>query len=293
MRGVPLGTAVAVVAGMTTREMVRKRLFAAGALLTVAFLGLYALGLQQVRAYLLEATAEERQHLWTASLALGLSLQAVALYLSTLLVALLAALSSAGSIQGEVEGGILQAVAARPVPRAAIVLGKYLGCLLVFTPYAAGLYAAVVLLARALVYAPGEGFAAGMATFALVPAVVLSLTFALASRLGALVSAAAVTLLLGSAMVGGMLEQIGVLAQLEGLQRLGLLTGLLVPTDALYRRVAAITVGRVDYGPFELLTAAGPLGAASVPSVWTVVYAACYAAALLGLAAWRFQRRDL
>lgn len=294
MTPVSLGTCVAVVAGMTVREMVRKRLFAAGALLTLAFLALYALGLREVREDLL-AAVEGRGGRWGVALGLGLMVEAVGLYLATLLTALLTALSCAGAVQGDVESGVLQALAARPVSRAGILLGKVLGALLVFVPYAAVLYAAVVLLARAMVHVPVQGFGAGLLTFVLIPPAMVAVTFALGSRLGPLATAAAATLLLGSAMVGGMLEQVGVLADVEGLRRIGILTGLVLPTDTLYRRVAALTLGgRVGGGPLELLTAAaGPFGAASVPSGWAVAYGAAYAVALLGLAARRFATRDL
>lgn len=281
---------------MTLREMVRKRLFAVAALLTLGYLALYGVGLHYAAQDLLGGSGGQGANpRWdTARLVIGSQLMAVGLYLGSMLVALMAALTGAGTLQGEVDSGILQVVAARPVRRAAIVAGKFAAHALVLVAYAGFVFAVVTLLARWLMGVPLASFAAAGATFALIPITVAAATCFVSARLGTLPTGAVAVILIGAAMVAGMLEQIGAIAGSDTLRHVGLYTSLVMPSDALYRRVAALLLAGISGpGPLGLLTQAGPLGAAAVPSAWMVVYGVAYSAALLVATAVHMQRRDL
>ena len=69
----------------------------------------------------------------------------------------------------------------------------------------------------------------------------------------------------------------------------GIVSSLLIPPKALWKRAAfevrSLVVDAAGFSPFT--------SAASVPSSLMIVYGVCYAAVALGLALWRFERRDL
>ncbi|MBE3590395.1 MAG: ABC transporter permease [Firmicutes bacterium] len=287
---------IRVLAAMTLREMVRKRLFTVGALLTLGFLAVYGLGLHYAREDLLGGAAgTAADPRWnTARLVVGSQLMAVGLYLGGMLAAFVAALAGAGALQGEVESGILQVVAARPVRRAAILAGKFAAHALVLGAYAFLVFAAVTLLTHWVMGVPLPSFLAAGATFALIPITVSAAAFFVSARLSTLPAGALLVILIGSAMVGGMLEQIGAVAGSDALRSVGLYTSLAMPSDSLYRRVAALLLGdTAGQGPLGLLTQVGPLGAAAVPSMWVVAYALVYVCALGLVTALHMERRDL
>jgi ABC-type transport system involved in multi-copper enzyme maturation permease subunit len=94
--------------------------------------------------------------------------------------------------------------------------------------------------------------------------------------------------LYGLAFVGGWIEQFGALRHVQALVDLGILSSLIMPCDALWRRAAFIfqppLIGSVGASPF---------GSSLVPSNFMVVYAALYALLAILLAQVLFSRRDL
>jgi hypothetical protein len=118
--------------------------------------------------------------------------------------------------------------------------------------------------------------------------VLLGVTMASSTRLSALTSGACTLGLYGIAFVGGWIEQFGALRHIKACEELGILASLLMPSDALWRRVAFMIQP-------PLLGAAGvsPFSSAVVPSTAMVVYAAVYAVLALVLAQILFSRRDL
>ncbi|MDI6907689.1 MAG: hypothetical protein QMC81_09460, partial [Thermoanaerobacterales bacterium] len=75
---------------------------------------------------------------------------------------------------------------------------------------------------------------------------------------------------------------------------IGILTSLIMPVDALYRKVIYLLLGSADVrNPFAAAAQMGPFGAQVEPSVWMLVYTALYLVGALGAAAWVFTRRDI
>jgi hypothetical protein len=94
-------------------------------------------------------------------------------------------------------------------------------------------------------------------------------------------------MLYGLAFIGAWVEQIGKLLQSAAAVRIGIITSLLLPVEALWRRAAYLMQAPIMQGvPTPFMTT-------SVPSQAMVVYAALYAAVALALAMRAFTRRDL
>ncbi len=283
---IPALRGMAVVAGFTFREMARKRLFLATLALTAGFCLLFGLAAQSAgRTLPLEALSRSL---------LTVEMLAVGVYFGGLLTAFLAAFSTAGTLSGEVESGLMLAVAARPIPRASIVGGKFLGCGIFASLYALLLYLALLLILRRELSASLPLDLRAVILFAFQPLPVASLGILASSFLPTTAAGITVASVFTLALVGGTVEQIGALVGNETMRRIGILSSLLLPTDSLYRLHA---FWLLEHLPPSLLRMSGavlgPLGPASPPSPAMLLYAFLYAALCLFLAARHFSRRDL
>ncbi len=284
MTGRDEARALGAIAVFAFREAVGRRLVATVAVLSLCFLGLYALALHEWSVNVgFHQVPALQQAAATALLLMGL-------YAASLLCALLAIFAAAGAISGEVESGVLQAVLARPVRRGTVVLGKFAGFGAMLLVYALALNGAVMLVDRLALRAPVPHPWAVLAVLCLEPELLLALTLLGSTFLSTLANGASVLLLYGLGTIGGLFEQVGVLGGSHALLEIGVVTSLFIPSDALYRRAASLA--SAGFGAL-VLRLAGPFGAAAAPGPAIVAYAVLYAALALALAVWRFSRRDL
>jgi len=94
--------------------------------------------------------------------------------------------------------------------------------------------------------------------------------------------------LYGLAFIGGWIEQFGSILQNETAVKVGIVTSLIIPSEALWRRASFEM-----QTPLASVLAMSPFGAYSVPSVLMVVYAFVYLILTLVAAVNTFQHRDL
>ncbi len=269
------------VAAFTLKEALRRRLVAVVVAVTGLFLVLLSLGVQ----------AEARLGGPAVALLGGVTVVLVGIYLASPLPALLAVLSSAGAISAEIESGAMQAVLARPIGRAQIVLGKLLGLGALLAAYTLVLYGAVLLIAWAAARATLPDAPAVLGLLVLQPLIIVAATVLGSTFLPTLANGAAAILLYGVAAFGGALEQITAFADVHALSDIGIITSLMLPADAMYRRAAALAAQGQAGGLIWRL--AGPASGAATPSPAMVWYALVYVAAAVGGAVWIFTRRDV
>jgi ABC-type transport system involved in multi-copper enzyme maturation permease subunit len=95
--------------------------------------------------------------------------------------------------------------------------------------------------------------------------------------------------LYGLAFVGGWIEQIGSLLRNEAAVNIGIVSSLLMPSEALWKRAAFEMQSPLarDLGSMT------PFSSTSVPNERMVLYAVAYASIALVLALQQFSRRDL
>jgi hypothetical protein len=94
--------------------------------------------------------------------------------------------------------------------------------------------------------------------------------------------------LYGIAFVGGWIEQIGSFLQNQTAVNIGILSSLIIPSEALWKRAAYEM-----QTPLVQALGISPFSAVSVPSPIMIVYALIYAGVALFLAVRLFGRRDL
>lgn len=280
---------ILIIARLTFREAIRRRIVLAGLLLGGAFLVLYGLGFYFIQTQTgLPAAGGPAETLLRRQVFNFLTM--VGMYAVNFLCIAMGALLSADTLAGEIGSGTIQAIVTKPVRRADVVLGKWLGF--------AGLLGLYLLMMTGglmgMVYAQA-GFVVpnpvlGVSLIYLNSLMVMSVTLALSSTFSALATGGAVFGLYGLSFIGGWVEQVGAVVRNSTAVNVGIVSSLIIPTEALLRRAAyEMTSPAVQ----SLGLAGGPILVVSVPSPLMVVYAALYAAGALGLALRAFSRRDL
>ena len=103
---------VLIIAGFALRESLRKRVFIVVALLTVAFLALYALGVWQISQELDEIGMENGVE---GDVVAGATLLGLSMFATLFLGAILAVFLTLGAVRGDAERGLLQPLIVRPL----------------------------------------------------------------------------------------------------------------------------------------------------------------------------------
>lgn len=275
--------ALLVMTHLTLHEALRRRILLAALLCGAAFLALYAVGFHFVarQTESLEISLLERRVALTMFSLAGL-------YVVNFLVLVSAVLLAVDTLSGEIDSGVMQTLAARPVRRSEIVLGKFLGHAAVLAGYfaltAGGVLAIAWLGARFVL----PGVAQGLPLMLLEGLVMLSLAIAGGTRFTTITNGIVAFGFYGVAFIGAWIEQIGTFTNNEATRTIGTVASLLMPTEALWQRAAHFM-----QPPIMSQLAATPFSPASIPSQAIVWWAVGWAGAALGLGIACFRRRAL
>jgi len=275
---------VAVMAGLTCREAVRRRVVAAAMAVGAAYLLLYGFGLHKVLESL--PAAASRQLLFRRQAVIVLF--AMGMYVVNWLLAVITILTSADTIAGEINSGVIQAVVTKPIRRWDVILGKWLGFAAMLTAYLAFLAGGMLAEVRLIGGHTPAHVPEAIGLMWLESMLLLAVTFRAGASLSTLATGVTVFGLHILAFLGGWVEEFGWLAHSQTAMNLGVLASVAMPSESLWRRAAFELQGPVIGG-----FGRGPFSIGSVPSGGMVVYAGLYLAAALALAIRRFSRRDL
>ena len=276
-----------VIAKLTFREAIRRKILLAGLVLGVAFLVIYSFGLHFILQNFNYANRGNPIPSMIRTESQNTFLMA-GLYAITFLSIALAALLGVDTLAGEINSGTVQTIATKPIRRADVVLGKWVGFASLLGLYqlltAGGVILSMYIQAQ---YAP-DNLLRGVTLIYLEALLIMTVTLMCSASLPALATGGIVLGLYGLAFIGGWIEQIGAVLHNSTAVQIGIITSLIIPSEALWRRAA-----------FEMQTplagvlGVSPFGASSVPSVLMVVYAIVYVCATLMIAVRIFQKRDL
>lgn len=246
------------------------------------FLLLYALGLSLIDRNL----REERMSAIQMRFAHNMLLMA-GLYVIHFLTVMLAIFASVDTVSGEIASHTIQAIVTKPVRRWQILLGKWLGYAAMMVLYLGLLGGGIMLAVYLLVgYVPPNPLA-GLGLLMLEALILLSLSLLGGTYVSTLTNGVMLFMLYGLAFIGAWVEQIGSLLQSRAAVNVGIVTSLLMPVEALWRRAAYLMQ------PQFVSSIPSPFGGTSPPSQAMVIYAALYALGALALAMRGFSRRDL
>ena len=272
-----------IMAGVTFREALRKKLVWIALAAGIAFLALFGTGLHYQAKDFAERSTNPllRREILRTMLTLGL-------YAIDLLTVILAVLTSVDTLSGEIASGTTQAVATKPVHRWELLLGKWLGFVAMLSGYlllmVGGVNLLTYLAGGVTAHHPVRGF--GLMWMETV--LLLSVSFLLGTAYSSLTTGVFVLGLHGLAFIGGWIEQAGAIAGSPRAVNVGIVASVIMPSESLWRRAAYEMQSQVA-GAMHMT----PFGSESVPSRTMIIYAGVYLAAALALAVLRFSSRDL
>jgi ABC-type transport system involved in multi-copper enzyme maturation permease subunit len=283
-----------LIAELSLREAVRKRLVVVLVLLTAAFLGFYLYGVVRLEQTLdqraIDAGLDGRSVNGAANLPVMYT-AIFGMYLVFFLGSLMAVLSTVGAISGDVESGVMQSVIARPISRAQLVLGRWLGFTAVNVGYVALLSGALLGGIRLITgFLPPEPLSAvGLVLLSIT--LVTALTVLGSTLFTTLANGIGVFVLYSVGFAGG--SAIGSVADTPTLTTLGRLANTLMPTNALWLGASYRLQPEVLRQVGGFAREANPFFGSEPLGAGVILWAAAYALLAVLVAMWRFSRRDL
>src|SRR5665213_1062503 len=270
-------------AGITFREAALKKILWTALLAGLAFLAVFGMGLHfQIADFTAATPAFLRYQILSGMLMIGL-------YTVDLLAVVMTILTSVDTISGEIISGTIHAIATKPRARWQILIGKWVGFVGMLGLYVAIMFGGTVAVVYWITGITPQNPVQGALLVFLECLIALSVTFMFGTWFSTLSNGVIVLGLHGLAFMGGWLEQMSGFTEGSRLAMVGIISSLVMPTEAVWRRAA-----------FEMESPlAGSLpqfaifSDVSLPSPAMIGYAAVYLACVLCIAVYHFQYRDL
>ena len=274
-----------VIARLTFFEASRRKILLAALVIGALFLLVFGLGLNAILADL-EKDGGVSFLLRTEILNF---LATAGLYVVNFLTIMLSVLTSVDTLSGEISSGTIQTTVTKPMQRWELLFGKWLGFAGLIAVYVALMAGGVILFVRWLGNYGLPNAAYPLFFLFLNGLIMLTVSLFGGALLSTLANGVLVFGLVGLALVGGWIEQIGSLIENQGAVQIGIVTSLVMPSEALWKRMAFLIrsplVGSLGFSPFT--------SGSSTPSPLMVWYAAGYLFVLLIWGMRLFAKRDL
>jgi ABC-type transport system involved in multi-copper enzyme maturation permease subunit len=277
---------ILTLAALTLQEATRRRVLRSLAILTVVLLALSAWGFSRLNAEFGGLTSGEGR-------LAGSTVLNLVMFGLSLIAALGTAFLAGPTLAGELESGIALAMMTRPVPRSAVLVGKWLGLVTFGSGFIVVAGLAQLLIVKFTVdYWPPRPVT-GLALLALQTTALLTLGLLLSTGISPMASGIVAVGLFGATWIAGVVGSVGEALQNDSVAQVGVVSRMLLPTDGLWRGAMnafqdpslLLQLGTgVEESPFLSMA---PLTATYL------AWIALWVAAVLGLAAMFFQRRDL
>jgi ABC-type transport system involved in multi-copper enzyme maturation permease subunit len=267
---------------LTFHEARRRKMVLAALLLGGLFLLVYSIGLYLINNELLESNTSAVQRSVTYNL-----LMIAGLYVVHFLTVMLAIFASVDTVSGEIASHTIQTIVTKPVRRWQVLFGKWLGYAGMLLFYLALLAGGILLIVRIVTGYVPQNPMAGVGLLMLESLVLLSLSLLGGTVFSTLTNGVALFMFYGLAFIGAWVEQIGSFLRSQSAVNVGIVSSLLMPVEALWRRAAFLMQ------PPLVSAIPSPFSGVSPPSIAMVVYALAYTALALALAMRSFSQRDL
>ena len=289
MSGIEQARPIVVLVSWAVRESLRRRVFVIVALLTVAFVVLYAVGcsaaFRQVHGFAGPEGINGHEFA-------GATLNGLAMFAILFLGSVLAAFLTLSTVRGDAENGLLQPLVVRPVGRGQVLLARWLAAAVVCTCYVAVVYTAVLVVLRATggwspdrIVGPGALLAAAVSVLAAL-CVLGSVAFT------ATANGIATFMVLGGGLFAGLLGQVGHGIGNRSLEHAAHVVSWALPFEALYQDALSLTTAD-QVGLTKFLVRLGPLGGGDPGGAWLLPYVVAYLLVVAWIAVAATARRDL
>jgi Cu-processing system permease protein len=290
MRTDALRSAATVVA-LSVQEGIRRRVFLAVLVLTLAFLGLYALGAHFAFRDVDEFAAGETKildpHAFTGATIFGLAMFAT-LFLGTVLAVFL----TLGVVRGDAESGLLQPIVVRPIGRTTMLLARFAGAALLSAAYVIVVYLAAWAITEATGHWSPDHLLGPALALALAVAIIAALSLLASTVLSVTAQGIVVFMVFGAGLTAGLLAQIGHAINSDSLHTSGRVASWALPFEGLYAAGLHALISGTS-GLTGVVLQLGPFGGSEAAGPDLIGWAFVYLIGVLGIAAFVFSRRDL
>jgi ABC-type transport system involved in multi-copper enzyme maturation permease subunit len=280
------------IAKLTIWEASRRRLLLAVVALTIVIIGASAWGFAKIW----DLNSGGRPVTETQVRLISSQLLILITFMFSFVLALGAVLLASFSLPTEIETGVVLSMLARPLRRGELILGKWLGMAVLIIAYAVvagSLEMEVVNIDTGYVPPSPVGLLAYVAAEGLV---LLSLALLLSTRLPGIAGGAITAISFFMAWIAGIVGGIGTAFQNQAISDVGILSHLLLPTDALWRGA----VFSMEPATVVAVAKAAPPGASANPFLATqgqplsmLLWVAFWFVAVVGLSLWSFRTREV
>ncbi|MEU4155378.1 ABC transporter permease [Actinoplanes sp. NPDC026670] len=277
---------VLTIAALTLQEAARRKVLRSLGALTAVLLALSAWGFSEISADYGGLTSGEAKV--SGSIVLNL-----VMFGFSLIAALGTAFLAGPTLSGEVESGVALAMMTRPIRRAQVLTGKWLG----LVAFGAGFVTVAGVAQFVIVHATVDYWpphpVTGLALLAGQTAALLTLGLLFSTTISPMASGIVAVGLFGATWIAGIVGSVGSALGNPGVELVGTVSRMLLPTDGLWRgamnsfqdpALIAQTGSGVEESPFLSMH---PLTGAYL--AWVAIWTGL----VLSLAALSFQRRDL
>src|SRR5438105_8490694 len=286
------------IARFTLLEAVSRRLVLAGVLISVAYVGLFALGFHFAYDKSIETTTSTESRL-----SLGVAFATLTLfgvYVVNYLASFLALFLSVAAVSGEIDSGTLHAVLARPLRRSEFVIGRWLGYAVIIAVYIVAMTGLVLLIARLIAGYEVPDPLPALLLMLLEGVLLLTLSLFGSTLMPTLANGIVVFTLLGLAWLAGIIEFVGRLLTAasnstggDAMLNIGTAVSLILPSDALWRGASYYLESPSMLAVLGAARGGIPFFSSTPPAPALVVWAVGYVVVILAGAVLAFRRRDL
>jgi len=286
------------IARFTLHEAISRRLILAGVLISLGFIGLYALGFH----FAYDKSLENSQSAETR-LSLGIAFATLTLfgvYVVNYLASFLALFLSVAAVSGEVDTGTLHAVLARPLRRSEFVVGRWLGYSCMIAVYILAMTGLVLLVARLIAGYEVPNPLPALLLMLLEGVLLLTLSLFGSTLMPTLANGVVVFTLLGLAWMAGIIEFVGRLLSsapdstgADAMLNIGTTVSLLLPSDALWRGASYYLESPSMLAVLGTARGGIPFFSSLPPPPALIWWSIGYVIVVLGGAVLAFRARDL
>ena len=288
---------VLTIARLSLKEALRRKLLLALLVITALVIGVTVWGISRLTGLTVDSPSGRRPLPIAEIRALTSQLLILVMFMFTFVLALSAVFTAAPAVGGEVESGIALAILTRPISRAEVIIGKWLGLAALATFYvAAAAGIEFVLVAWVTGYSPPHPFQF-IAYMAGISLTVVTFGLLLSTRVPSIAGGIIGLGLYGLAWMGGIAYSIGTALNVGAVQTAGSVSRLVFPTDGLWHGAiyalepAAVVTAVLASG--RTGQASNPFFASAPPSAAYLAWCVAWLAVVLTLAMWSFNRREI
>jgi ABC-type transport system involved in multi-copper enzyme maturation permease subunit len=280
--------AIPIIARLTLREAFRRRLLWVLVGLTALIVVLTWWGFGRIA---------ESSPITGPVQTLGISQVTVMLaFMFSFVLAMTAVFAGSPAIGPDIESGLLLAVLARPIRRAEVLLGRWLGLAVVLVGYAliAG-YLELGAVVAATGYVPSDPLV-GPIYLAGESLILLTLAIVISTRVASVAGGAIAVVAFGLAWMAGVMGGVGQALDIKILHGVGIVARLILPSDVLWRGSAGalspsdnvLTAGGVNANLYRFSPFSG-----TTPSLPWLAWCVIWVVAMLALGIVLFRNREV